>query len=167
MDIIRSLITQLDAVLGADTDTRRQEGLPGLYPLEVKVLGQMSLLMDPIGIKLNPIATRDFDAILRGDWLAIAALRSILSANGLVYDELSEEIWLPKFSTFIPYHRSPHLEVSYLDPLSTLTSKAIKAKEKNRFLIRDALTVLGEPLEQAIIHCGGDISFFFASEGEL
>ena len=118
-------------------------------------------------MKLNPIATRDFDAILRGDWFAIAALRSILSANGLVYDELSEEIWLPTFSTFIPYYRSSHLEVSYLDPLPTLTSKSIKAKEKNRFLIRDALTVLGETLEQAIIHCGGDISFFFASEGEL
>ena len=80
--------------------------------------------------------------------------------NNLAYDELSKEIWLPERSTFLPYYRTESLLVSYLDPISALTSKAIKAKEKNRFLVREALRVFGGPLAQEIIRYGGDINYF-------
>jgi hypothetical protein len=92
--------------------------------------------------------------------VAADKLRSILKSKGLVYDELSKEIWLPDNAIFIPYYSSENLTVSYLDPISALTSKAIKAREKNRFLIRRALEVFGKALTQEITRYGGDLNYF-------
>lgn len=41
-----------------------------------------------------------------------------------------------------------------------LVSKAIKAPEKNRVVIRDALDKLGEELRERIIKYGGDLEKF-------
>jgi hypothetical protein len=160
MDIIRAIVTQVDEELSRISDERRSEDLPGLKPLEIKVLGQMSLLMDPVGQSLNPAATRDIDALLMGDLLAINIFRAVIQSHNLVYDELSKDIWLPEAAAFIPYHSSAHLIVSYVDSISALTSKAVKAKEKNRYLIRRGLEVFGKPLEESIVRYGGDINYF-------
>ena len=123
--------------------------------------------MDPVAKDLNPTATRDLDALIIGDSIAASVLRAILSSNGLVYDELSKEIWLPENAQFLPYYRSENLVVSYLDPISVLISKAIQAKEKNRFLIRRALKFFGESLAQEISRYGGDTSYFTSGDLEL
>ncbi len=167
MDIIRAIVAQVDEELSRLTDERRSEDLPGLKPLEIKVLGQMCLLMDPVGQSLNPAATRDIDALLMGDLLAVNIFRAVINSHNLVYDELSKEIWLPEAAAFIPYHSSEHLIVSYLDSISALTSKAIKAKEKNRYLIRKGLEVFGKPLEEAIVRYGGDINYFVVGKLRL
>jgi hypothetical protein len=167
MDLIKTIFTQLDIELARITDERRAQDLPGLRALEVKVLGQMSLIMDPAGRSLNLAATRDLDALILGDSLATEALRGILKSNGMIYDELSMEVWLPDLAYFMPYHSTPNLVVSYLDPLSALTSKAVKAKEKNRFLIREALSIFGNSLEEAILRYGGEIDYFKHGDSEL
>ncbi len=167
MDLIRRAIIQVDDDLSRIASERREEDLPGLKILEIKVLGQMSLLMDPLGQTLNPAATRDVDALVLGDMLAVNIFRAALKSTNLVYDELSKEIWLPDTATFLPYHSSEHLTVSYLDPVSALTSKAIKAKEKNRFLVKRGLEVFGQKLQDTIVRHGGDISYFKQSGLEL
>jgi hypothetical protein len=83
MDIIRAIVTQVDEELSRISDERRSEDQPGLKRLEIKVLGQMSLLMDPVGQTLNPEATRDIDALLMGDLLAINNNRTILCMTSL------------------------------------------------------------------------------------
>lgn len=158
---------QLDAELTRINSERGLEDLPSLKTVEIKILGQMSLLMDPSAKNINPTATRDLDALIIGDFVAANALRSILKSKGLVYDELSKEIWLPDNAQFIPYYNSDNLIVSYLDPISALTSKAIKAKEKNRFLIRRALGIFGEALALEICKYGGDINYFQSGTLEL
>ena len=137
MDLIQNVMALLDAELADINRERGLEDLPSLKTVEIKILGQMSLLMDPSAKDINPTATRDLDALIVGDFVAADKLRSILKSKGLVYDELSKEIWLPDNAIFIPYYSSENLAVSYLDPISALTSKAIKAREKNRFLTRN------------------------------
>ncbi len=160
MDILKTTFAQVDDELSRIARERRTEDLPVLKPLQIKILGQMSLLMDPVGQALNPTATRDVDALVLGDMLAVNIFRAVLKSRSLVYDELSNEIWLPDTATFLPYHSSDCLSVSYLDPVSALTSKAIKAKEKNRFLVKRGLEVFGQNLHDAIVRHGGDISYF-------
>lgn len=75
-------------------------------------------------------------------------------------DDLSTEIWIPPDATFNNYYQSAVLIVSYLDSVSALTSKAVKAKEKNLILIREALDAYGEKLSSNISKYGGDIEFF-------
>jgi hypothetical protein len=160
MDLIQNVMALLDAELADINRERGLEDLPSLKTVEIKILGQMSLLMDPSAKDINPTATRDLDALIVGDFVAADKLRSILKSKGLVYDELSKEIWLPDNAIFIPYYSSENLTVSYLDPISALTSKAIKAREKNRFLIRRALEVFGKALTQEITRYGGDLNYF-------
>jgi len=81
-----------------------------------------------------------------------------------VYDELSAEVWIPDEAEFITYYDSDDLSVCYLDPLSALTSKAVKAKEKNRPLIVKALKYYGKRLADKIREYG-DLDFFVDKNG--
>jgi hypothetical protein len=133
--------------------------------IEVQVLGQTSLLMDNvIPSKISLTRTNDLDALVKGRSLELVIFRKVLKSNGLVLDELSSDIWIPKGASFVPYYDSSAVKVSYLDPISALVSKAVKAKEKNRVLISDALVVLGESLASKIRSNGGDIGYFTESQ---
>lgn len=134
--------------------------------IEIEVLGQMSLLMNKdVSSKINLAATADVDAKLKGRWGEAQVFREVLKAHGLKYDELSTEVWIPKDAKFIEYYNSPYVKVSYLDPVSALTSKAVKAKEKNRLLVSNALKIFGETLASQIISHGGDLAYFKISKG--
>lgn len=167
MELMKVIITEVDEKLTRRIHQHRSEELPTLKPLEIKILGQMSLMMDPIGATLNPASTRDVDALVIGDMLAVNIFREVLKSKGLVYDELSKEIWLPERATFLPFHSSEYLSVSYLDPISALTSKAVKAKEKNRFLVKRGLELFGQELQKEIVRYGGDITYFKQRRLEL
>jgi hypothetical protein len=129
--------------------------------IEINVLGQMSLLMnEEVSSKIRLAYTKDVDALLKGKWGETQVFRDVLKSNGLAFDELSTEIWIPKDSNFIQYYDSTWVKVSHLDPISAITSKAIKAKEKNKHLVSDALKLFGDVLASKIISNGGDITYF-------
>ncbi len=138
------------------------EDYPGILDkLELRILGQMSLLMNKeLSARLNLTATVDLDAMIDGRSEVVQELRTVLKQQGLRYDELSKEIWLPDGAQYIEYYDSPYLRVLYLDPISALTSKAVKAKEKNRYLIRDALKVYGDELSEKLTQYGVDLNYF-------
>ena len=94
--------------------------------------------------KLPLVATRDFDALIKGDWSARTLLRITLSEFNLEYDDLSGEVWLPDDATFIELHNSNTLNISYLSPVDALLSKAIKAPDRNKNLIKKALEIYPE-----------------------
>jgi len=134
---------------------RQIEGLPFLPALGVRVLGQMSLWLDArASSSLHLVRTNDLDALLEGDWLCKLEFKRILEIHGLVYDELSSEIWIPPGSTFRLFYESHHIKCEYLDPLSTLLSKALKAPDKNSTLIREALQIYGPELEMLLRNHG-------------
>ena len=117
-------------------------------------------IIEEVSSKLMLPRTNDLDALLTSKWGEENLFRDILKTKGLVFDELSNEIWLPQDATFIEYYESPFVKVSYLDPISALTSKAIKAKEKNKTLITNALKIYGDKLASNIKLYGGDLAFF-------
>jgi hypothetical protein len=128
---------------------------------KITLLGQFSLIVNPkISAQLNIPATMDVDAKIEADHTIKKAFIEILKAEGLEYDEDSGLIWIPKGSTFETLHESPHLTIAAITPIYGILSKAIKAKEKNRILVRDAMTIFGEKLVKLIVQNGGDPEYF-------
>lgn len=166
MKLVDQIIKELEVRLDAANKEREEMGAAPFKKSEITVLGQMSLMMDKEASKLLPLAaTADLDALIKGDSIARTQLQSIIKAKGLVLDDLSTEVWIPKGAKFIKYYDSDLLKVSYLDPLSALTSKAIKAKEKNRVLITEALKHYGDKLKSKITENGGSIDYFSQRQG--
>ncbi|MFH1263303.1 MAG: hypothetical protein V1495_07685 [Pseudomonadota bacterium] len=155
-------LRQLDRVIEQENDRRSQEATFVLPKGGLRILGQCSLLLHPDKLlaQLSLFATADVDALVDAHHFVKQAFQQILEEHGLQYDEDSEKVWLPPGSTFTTILSTPRLECQVLDPLYSLTSKAIKAKEKNRLLIRDALQIFGEPLRKLVEKFGGDCGYF-------
>ncbi len=143
--ILPMIIASLEQLIEISNSERFKDDLPRLEKIEIKVLGQFSLMADPeASLKLPLVATRDFDALIKGDWSARTLLKIALAEFNLEYDDLSKEIWLPDDAKFIEIHDSNTLTVSYLSAVDALTSKAIKAPEKNKNLINKSLEIYPE-----------------------
>jgi hypothetical protein len=159
---LKIIFTELDRQIAGLIEERRQTGSPVIPRAEIQILGQMSLLANPYVSSLISLAdTGDLDALLRTEYVVEKALRDILKAHGLVYDETSNEIWLPPGSKFEELFSFTHVSVTRIDAESALVSKAVKAQAKNRLLIRQALfskkfSGLADRIEQN----GGQIEYF-------
>lgn len=158
---MRKIISDLELKLQGANAERAADSLPPLSKVHLKVLGQMALFADEeASNRLSLVATKDLDAIIDGDWTARTYLKEALRENGLVYDDLSKEIWIPPEATFEVYHDSSLLKVSVLSPLYVILSKAVKAPEKNKQLITEAISLWGEELIELIQKHGQDINIF-------
>lgn len=157
-----AIFTKLDLAVGKLNEALREEGLAVYAKSEIKILGQVSLLMDEkVALKLAIAQTADLDAQLKIEYNVKELLRSILLENGYVYDEDSPYIWIPPGAKFIELFDLDRVHVTTLDPESALVSKAIKATEKNKILIRQALASgLFPNLAERILANGGDLESF-------
>lgn len=159
MKLIDKIISDLEEELRLRREDLGEDFLSN--KIEIQMLGQMSLMMNrDIATKMTLAHTYDVDALLKGRTGEVQVFRKVVKSNGLAFDELSKEIWVPKDAKFLEYYDSPYVKVTYLDPISALTSKAIKAKEKNRILIRNALKIFGDTLASRITSNGGDVEYF-------
>ncbi len=165
MELFDEIIEALEFRLKEENLERNKMGAPPSKKTMITVLGQMSLMLDrTASISLPLMATVDIDATVSGDSTVLQYLLQIIKQKGLRLDELSNEIWNPEDSTFLDYHNSDLIKVIYIDPVSALTSKAIKAREKNRYLIKHALKYYGDRLKDKILFYGGDINYFLSDE---
>lgn len=159
--IFIKILKDLETHIVALNKERALESLRMVPLVEIVLLGQMSLLINPeINTSLNLVATRDVDALLKAEWSIKKRFLEILKHYGFEYDELSSEIWLPKETTFSTFYDSDYLVCKRIDPLYALVSKAVKAPEKNRILIRAALAKYGEELALLIRKYEGDLEYF-------
>lgn len=143
--ILTQIISSLEQLIETTNSERFKDDVPRLDKIDIKVLGQFSLMADPEASKKLPlVATMDFDALIQGDWSARTLLKIALAKFNLEYDDLSKEIWLPDDAKFIGLYDSNTLKVSYLSAVDALTSKAIKAPEKNKNLIDQSLKIYPE-----------------------
>ena len=111
--------------------------------------------------------TNDIDAILReNDWNIKRILnREILPKHGLHLDSQSEDIWIPPGAKFEMFHDFRFVRVKLLDAESALVSKEVKAKEKNKVLIIDAIASAEFPtLVERFETNGGDLKYFAGDE---
>lgn len=129
---------------------------------EVRILGQMSLLAnDKLIGRLSLADTAELDAHLRTEYVVERELREILKNHGFVYDETSNEIWIPTGTVFEPLFDFKNLVVTRIDSESALVSKAVKARKKNKILVRQALASKAFPhLADRIQQGGGEPSYF-------
>lgn len=160
-ELLEKVFKSLDEAIGKENAQRRQDGSLGIPKAEIKVLGQMSLISNPeVQAKITLFATFDVDAIVTGPHWIETTFKALLKKEGFELDPLSNEIWIPEESTFTNIFSSNHLTCFRLDPLFAFLSKAIKAKEKNRIIISQALEAYGNDLKQLIIKYGGDLNYF-------
>lgn len=165
MKLFDEIIKELEILLERENLERLEMGSSPAKKSVITVLGQMSLLLDRLASTSLPLmATVDIDALIQGDDAARQYLINIIKLKGLVLDNLSSEIWIPDDAVFLDYYDSNLIKINYIDPISALTSKAIKAKEKNRYLIKHALSYYGDTLKNKILFYGGDINYFITDE---
>ncbi len=162
-DVLETVFKDLDDWITKANTARREDGGFGFPKCEVRVLGQMSLLANKkVSAVLKLIGTLDLDAHLeKMDYSIKRKMIELLKRHNLTYDEDSEKIWLSPGSKFEELYKLSNLSVYILDPESALVSKAVKAKDKNRLLIGDAIASEKFPtLMDRIEANGGDLKFF-------
>jgi hypothetical protein len=156
------IFTELNERVDVLNIERREEGGRQISKAEVKLLGQMSLLAnEKVSALLYLAQTADMDALLNMDTIVKMELTRILQKHGLIYDEDSKLIWLPKGTRFEELFDLKNVTVKYIDPESALVSKAVKAPKKNKQLVREAITSGKFPtLVDRIEKNGGALEFF-------
>jgi hypothetical protein len=157
-----SIFQKLDKRIDAINSSRREEGLSGVGKSKIKLLGQMSLIAnEKISAVLSLAQTADVDALLKMDQIVKKQFEAVLKEHGLLYDEDSYLIWIPKGAKFEDVFNLKNVIVKAIDPESALVSKAVKAPEKNKQIIREAIASGKFPdLLDKIEKNGGDLNFF-------
>jgi len=159
---LEALFKELDGRIAKINRARKEEGLIAVARAEVILLGQMSLLAnDKVSMLLTLALTADMDALLTMDHILKEELKKCLAKHGLVYDEDSYLIWIPKDATFECLFDFKNVIVQAIDPESALVSKAVKAPKKNKQLIREAIASgKFSGLVERIERNGGSLEFF-------
>jgi hypothetical protein len=159
---LEALFRELDGRIGAENETRRGDGRLPIAKAEVTLLGQMSLLVDErVSAVLALAQTGDMDARLNMEHFAKSELKKLLPNYGLIYDEDSSLIWIPPGARFSELFDLVHVVVRKIDAESALVSKAVKAPEKNKQLIRQAIALGTFPrLMERILEQGGNLERF-------
>ncbi len=164
-EILEKILTQLDNWIEEENERRKAEEDYLLSKVIIQILGQFSLIMHP-DVKLTLFGTGDLDAHIKSASIAGGVheikkkLTQLLENQGLELETDDHLIWLPTEATFTEVMNTSHIKCEVVDPIYALCSKAIKAKEKNKILIRDALTEYGDELKGLIKKYGGDLEYF-------
>jgi hypothetical protein len=106
------------------------------------------------------VATVDFDEHLIGEPPLEDLFKKVLREHGLSYDEQSRYIWLPKETEYETLYSSEILLVTSPLPIYLIVSKAVKAPEKNKSLVRDAIVMYGDELLHLLEKYEVPIHFF-------
>ncbi len=161
MKTFSQIIDKLENKITETNEERVRDNGFRLPKAKITLLGQFSLIANPkISALLNIPATMDVDAKIEADLVIKNLFVQILKEENLKYDEDSGLIWIPNGSTFETLHDTNLLTVAAISPIYGILSKAIKAKEKNRILVGDAIAIFGEKLVELIVHYGGDPQYF-------
>lgn len=159
---VKKMFEALNTRLEEVNRERIEDGTLRLPKAEVTLLGQMSLLADDkVSAVLSLAQTGDMDAILKMNTIVKNEFKGILKKHGLIYDEDSHLVWIPPKSKFQEFADYSTIKVNVIDPESALVSKAVKAPEKNKQLIREAIASGKFPgLVKRIIENGGKLENF-------
>ncbi len=161
-EVLKKVFKELDERITAENFERQETGALKIAKAEIIILGQISLLAQPeLTMQLDLAATGDLDAKMECDYFVKAELEKILPKYKLTYDHDSGLIFIPKSSQFHQLGEYVNLSVKVIDPESALVSKAVKAPEKNKYLIRSALASKNfSCLADRILEEGGKLEDF-------
>lgn len=131
--MLKEIFEKLDDQVIAANKRFADEGSFPIPKFQVQVLGQVGLLEAQIDIPMNK--TIDLDAYSNMKYSAKRIFIGILAEYGLVYDDLSDEIWMPKETVYNTIFEGQIVTGMVAQPEYILLSKAIKAPDKNRTLL--------------------------------
>ena len=135
--MLKEVFAKLDHEIAAFNRNCRQEGSAEIPHFFIKVLGQTALI--EAKVELTLFATMDVDAYANFQWAAREKFSQVLREYDLVYDGLSQEIWMPKETEYTLVYYSADFDGMVALPEYVLLSKALKAKVKNKNLISEYL----------------------------
>ncbi|MCP4447571.1 MAG: hypothetical protein GY811_19855 [Myxococcales bacterium] len=162
------IFQDLDEVIGVENQQRRLDDDEPLEDIEIRVLGQMSLLTnEAVSAQITLVGTLDVDASVTGgcySWVG-KKFSELLEAQNLELDRYSDEIWLPEGAAYVEIFSGKYLTCLRLHHLDALESKAVKAPEKNRLLIQQALPIY-PVLEKRLMARNIDITYFEDAEDD-
>ncbi len=130
-------------------------------PLRVTILGQQGLLIRRESLSnLTLLATTDFDARLDGEVPLADVFKRLLREEGISYDNDSDYIWLPEETKYETIYETKFILVDSPLPIYLIVSKAVKAPEKNKQLVTDAIVEFGDELLTLLQRYEADINYF-------
>ena len=124
---------ELDHWAVAKSAADRRDGLLGMKPCRIRLLGQMALF--ELGINLPLAATNDVDVHANYEHAMQQEFARLLSAKGKILDPLGNEVWMPKETRYRTLYKGELVRLDLADEESILLSKALKAPRKNGPLI--------------------------------
>lgn len=161
-DLLDKIFIKLDKKVEKRYRDAISEGFLFDPHFNIKILGQMSLLAnESVAVKFDLFATADVDAYIKGEHWTKKELELLLKKENLELDSDSNLIWVPDESKYLPLFTGKYITVEVIAPLYCLASKAVKAKEKNKGLIMEALLEYGKELEKLVEKHGGDLEYFY------
>jgi hypothetical protein len=165
---MEKIFADLNQTVELENRQRLEDGTLMISKSEVIIYGQMSLMLNESAATfLKLIQTADMDAQLRMDYFTKNKLLELLKAKGLVYDDDSHLVRIPKDAKTIELFQFKNIEVKLIDAESILVSKAIHAPQKNKQLIRQAIETGKFPtLVDRIIESNGNLEYFLEDDSE-
>lgn len=141
---------KLDAFIVAQSKEAEEEGSPQPQPCKIQLLGQMALFEADLGLDL--VATEDVDVKANYSHEVQKEFERLLQMKRLKLDPVGHEAWMPKETKYEAVFKGRFVSLLIAEPEAVLISKALKAPEKNKNLIR------------AFIACGASDRFFELAE---
>lgn len=131
------LFKELDTLVAEANRERDEEGLPRLGRSEFRVVGQMALWEQNVGLDLA--ATHDVDLFFTGSHWVQRRFEELLARAKLVLDDQSELIWMPEDTAYETLYEGPWVTAKVAQPEYVMISKARMAPRKNRTLLVEYL----------------------------
>lgn len=131
--MLKEIFEKLDAEVEHANRQFDRDSLLKLAACEFKLLGQSALLEAKLNLHLN--ATSDVDAYTNAQSYVLEMLSKLLIKNGLRYDQLSSEIWMPEETIYVEFYLGKFVKVTRAEPVYIMISKALKAPSKNKTLL--------------------------------
>lgn len=121
-ETIMAIFKELNERITNENEERKEAGTARIDPIEVRILGQVTLLANKIVAETLPLQmTNDLDALITNTqgFVTKVLTKEILPKYGLELDSDSNLVWIPPGSSFELFWDSKFVLVKLLDPEST------------------------------------------------
>jgi len=130
-------VRTFDDLLAQENLIRFKDCNPGLKKSEIKIMGQLGLLLSVPEMELN--ATSDLDAVVSGDLDTKELFKTFLLQHNLVLDDGGELIQMPPGTSWLDFFDGKFIRVVIADPLSIIRSKCQFKRLKDKAQINKIL----------------------------
>jgi hypothetical protein len=141
-DMLRGLFQDLEERLERIQEENRLEGLPGIKPANLKIVGQAALLLSDLPFPLA--ATMDLDVLMKGEFVVEQELKKLLEAQGIRLESDAHLIWMPSETRYHPWFKRENLSVEVAEAIAVIASKAKFKRPKDKKLIQTYLQCFPE-----------------------